>query len=425
MTVISRIRRLSPLVVSQIAAGEVVERPASVVKELLENAIDSGATQIDIYIDQAGTGCIGVCDNGHGIHEDDLGLALSRHTTSKLANDDVLGGVATLGFRGEALASIAAVSRLTLASSMTDSGIGYQVELVGEASDSDAMRIAKKPIRLAQGTHVYVRDLFFNIPARRRFLKSMAVEFGHIEQVVTRLAMVYFDIGFTLRHNEKQRLAVKPAHQDQEKLQRINQLAAFDFASRARKVATQHERISFSGWVMPSAPQEAKRKSIQQFYVNGRMVNNKGLKQLMKQLAQTYHCELDYVMFLEVAPDAVDVNIHPTKLDIRFNEEHQIHAIIRHVVSKQLKHNEFDAASHSSESLGKVLYVQNNRVLTQQHDGFSLVELTDEQHPHNNFTSVAKAQSYIDAIDERHIRQVKQLSYADIVSLLHKDNHSS
>ena len=200
----NRIHKLSPLLINQIAAGEVVTRPASVVKELIENAIDANATHIRIDIEQGGLGLIQISDNGMGIHPDDMTLAVTRHATSKLANVSELVGIHSLGFRGEALASIAAISHLTLTSSHNDSGIGQQLSVSG----SEVSQATIRPIVKHRGTCVSVRDLYFNVPGRRSHLKSIATEFTHIEHVVQRLAISFADVEIELYHQDKLRFSL-------------------------------------------------------------------------------------------------------------------------------------------------------------------------------------------------------------------------
>lgn len=387
---LSRIRKLSPLVINQIAAGEVIERPASVVKELLENAIDAGATQIDIRIEQAGTRSIEISDNGSGIHEDDLPVAVARHTTSKLTTDDVLAGVSTLGFRGEALASIASVARLTVASDTTGEGVGKQISLSGTATEPTQKSIDEisfydmKPVTMSRGTQVTVKDLFFNLPARRRFLKSIAVEFGHIETVIKRLALVYFDIGFSLSHQGKVRFSVRPAQSEQDKLQRISQLMGGDFNRHAIPVGTQHDIVSVSGWLVLHVLDNKPKQAIQQIFVNGRMVQNRGLKNLLKTIASDANCLLDYVLFLQVDESSVDVNIHPTKLDVRLHDEQSVHAILRHVVSKQLsQHQVGHSVVKKRVDYGEPFYFKEQQLLTQQEDGFYWVDFSGQSDIHS------------------------------------------
>ncbi|MGP4847546.1 DNA mismatch repair endonuclease MutL, partial [Marinobacter sp. 1Y8] len=200
----TRIKKLSPLLINQLAAGEVVTRPAAVVKELLENAIDAGATNIEVRITQGGMGLIEVVDNGVGIHPDDMVMAITRHATSKVADVANLHGITTLGFRGEALAAMAAVSRLTLTSSHDDSSIGRQLQVAGVLDDTPKLL----PVVHNRGTTIIVKDLYFNVPARRGNLKSIATEFGHIETIVREVALARADVALTLFHDNKQRLSL-------------------------------------------------------------------------------------------------------------------------------------------------------------------------------------------------------------------------
>lgn len=206
MSASRRIQPLSAALANQIAAGEVIERPASVVKELVENALDASASRIEIHIEQGGSTLIEILDNGNGIHRDDLPLAVLRHATSKISSAEDLSAIATLGFRGEALASIAAVSRLTLSSSQSDEGIGYEVTINGSAYNAAENSQPVSAVAHQRGTRIQVRDLFFNVPARRKFLKSVSTEFGHIEEVVRRVALSHFDVAFILVHNGQIRL---------------------------------------------------------------------------------------------------------------------------------------------------------------------------------------------------------------------------
>ena len=243
----SVIHVLSSRLANQIAAGEVVERPASVVKEVLENSLDSGATQIDIDIEAGGTKLIKVRDNGAGIEKDDLPLALCRHATSKIAQLDDLEAVATLGFRGEALASISSVSRLELTSSQSDDGLGWRVVTAGRD-----MEATVEPARHARGSTVEVRDLFFNTPARRKFLKKEKTEFSHIEQIVRRLALSHFDVGFQLRHGQRTVFHLKPAQTPEQQQRRLAQVCGQAFLEQALSVdVEQGEMMLRGGWVCP------------------------------------------------------------------------------------------------------------------------------------------------------------------------------
>ncbi len=239
-----RIEILSPQLANQIAAGEVVERPASIVKELLENSIDAGASQIDVVIEAAGTQLIRVSDNGVGINQADLGKALCRHATSKIYDLSELEGVATLGFRGEALASVASVSHLKLTSRQQDSEYAGQVSVSGRDMQTDVVP-ASHPV----GTTVEVRDLFFNTPARRKFLKTDKTEFAHLEEVVKRLALSHFEIGFSLKRDGKWVYQVKPAQGAMEREQRIQALFGQDFLQNALAIEMSASGLKLWGWV--------------------------------------------------------------------------------------------------------------------------------------------------------------------------------
>jgi DNA mismatch repair protein MutL len=240
-----RIHTLNPALANQIAAGEVIERPASVVKELLENAIDAQATELIIRVAQGGSTLIEIMDNGSGIHPEDLPLAVMRHATSKIQTSEDLHAIVSLGFRGEALASIAAVSRLSLISSQDQSGIGYQIEINGTAFDAQEV----KPVASNQGTQIRVQDLFFNVPARRKFLKKPSTEFGHIEEVVRRLALTHFDIRFVLEHNDQIRLNLPIADSGELRFQRVQQLLGRSFTENAYWIDAESISMRLSGWL--------------------------------------------------------------------------------------------------------------------------------------------------------------------------------
>lgn len=240
-----RILALNPALANQIAAGEVIERPASVVKELLENAIDAGATELIVRVEQGGSTLIEIMDNGRGIHSEDLALAVMRHATSKIQTADDLHAIVSLGFRGEALASIAAVSRLTLISSQNEEGIGYQVEVNGTAFDHQEIQA----VASARGTHIRVQDLFFNVPARRKFLKKPSTEFGHIEEIVRRLALTHFDIRFVLEHNHNIRLNLPIADSGELRFQRVQQLLGRQFSENAYWIDADSISMRLSGWL--------------------------------------------------------------------------------------------------------------------------------------------------------------------------------
>ncbi|WP_111811827.1 DNA mismatch repair endonuclease MutL [Acinetobacter soli] len=340
-----RIHTLDPALANQIAAGEVIERPASVVKELLENAIDAGATELIIRVEQGGATLIEIIDNGQGIHSDDLPLAVMRHATSKIKTSDDLHAIVSLGFRGEALASIAAVSRLTLMSSQSDDGVGYQVEVNGTAFDHQAIQ----PVALRKGTHIRVQDLFFNVPARRKFLKKPSTEFGHIEEIVRRLALTHFDIRFMLEHNNQVRLNLPVADSGQLRFQRVQQLLGHQFTQNAYWLDTQSISMRLSGWL--GHPSDARPQAdLQYVYVNGRIVKDKTISHALRMAYDGIlhgHQYSAYLLFLEVDPEQIDVNIHPTKHEIRFLNQREVHEFIRHYAKETLSQFQTAAAELS------------------------------------------------------------------------------
>ncbi|MDO8267593.1 MAG: DNA mismatch repair endonuclease MutL [Moraxellaceae bacterium] len=318
----ARINALDPRLANQIAAGEVVERPASVVKELVENALDAGSTRIDIDIDEGGIKRIRVRDNGEGVHVDDLPLALLRHATSKIHDLEDLEAVATLGFRGEALASISSVSRLTLTTSDNESGLGHVVRSEGRDMSAQVEASAH-----ARGTTVDVRDLFFNTPARRKFLKSENTEFSHIEETVKRLALANPDIAFSLTHNGRQIHGLRPATEEMEWRRRVASLCGPAFMESAIPVDIDHSGLRLRGWLgLPTFSRA--QADLQYFYVNGRMVRDRVVTHAVRQAYADvlFHGRHPaYVLFFELDPGAVDVNVHPTKHEVRFREQRHVH----------------------------------------------------------------------------------------------------
>ena len=315
-----RIRQLPPQLADQIAAGEVVERPASVVKELLENSLDAGADRIDIELRQGGTGLIRIRDNGAGIPREDLTLALCRHATSKILRLSDLDAVATLGFRGEALASIASVSRLKLTSSTASDGAGWCVH-GGEASTDS------RPAPHPRGTTVEVRDLFFNTPARRRFLRTERTEYLRIEEVVRRLALGHPEVAIRVQHNGRQTQDLGPAGDRIGGEQRLATICGRPFVEQARHLELEHGELRLSGWIaLPTFSRS--QADLQYFFVNGRSVRDKLVSHAVRQayrdvLYQQRHPA--FVLFLELPPAEVDVNVHPTKHEVRFREARSIH----------------------------------------------------------------------------------------------------
>jgi len=342
------IRVLPSHLVNQIAAGEVVERPAAVAKELLENSLDAGAARIEIEVEQGGIKRLRVRDDGRGIPPAQLALALARHATSKLADLTDLEAVATLGFRGEALPSIASVSRLTLTSRAADQGSGHEVTVGPDGTPGELRPAAHPP-----GTTVDVRDLFYNTPARRKFLRTDKTEFGHLEQVVRRIALARPELGLRLRHNGRTVLDLAPAGADPALVRaRLDTLLGQGFGDQALWLDEQAVGLRLSGWVL--RPAFSRSQPDQQFfYVNGRMVRDKLVTHAVRQafsdvLHQARHPA--YVLFLDLPPRLVDVNVHPTKQEVRFREGRQVHDFIFSGLKRRLAVGSLGAVGEGTAS---------------------------------------------------------------------------
>lgn len=326
------IQILPPQLANQIAAGEVVERPASVVKELVENSLDAGATRIDIEIDRGGSKLIKIRDNGSGIPKDELALALSRHATSKLHTLDDLEAILSFGFRGEALASISSVSRLTLTSRTVEQTEAWQAQ--AEGAD---MAVKVMPAAHPVGSTIEVMDLFFNTPARRRFLKSDKTEFTHIDEWLKRIALVRGDIHFTLTHNGKTVRNYRPAMNEPQYLQRLTQVAGRPFADEALRVECQHDDLRLSGYLQ--SPWSTVLTDTHYFYVNGRLVRDRLVNHAVRQ-AFAQKAELEqpgYVLMLDIDPHQVDVNVHPAKHEVRFHQSRYVHDYILQALQSALE----------------------------------------------------------------------------------------
>ncbi len=327
-----RIHPLSSQLANQIAAGEVVERPASVVKELLENSLDAGASQIEIDVEQGGTRLIRVRDNGVGIHRDDLALALNRHATSKILDADDLDGIVTLGFRGEALPSIASISRLSLTSRQQGDESGWCISSEGYAPE------AAVPCAHPAGTTVEIRDLFFNTPARRKFLRKEKTEFGHLEEVVKRIALSHFDVGFQLRHNQRVVLSLRPVVNMEHYIERVAAICGEPFRQHALAIEYEAAGLRLWGWVALPAFSRS-QADMQYFYVNGRVIRDKLVSHAIRQAYRDvlYHGRhAAFVLNLEIAPEQVDVNVHPTKHEVRFREGRLAHDFIFRAIHRSL-----------------------------------------------------------------------------------------
>jgi DNA mismatch repair protein MutL len=329
---VTRIHSLDPQLINQIAAGEVVERPASVLKELLENSLDAGATRIEIDVEDGGRRLIRVRDNGRGIHGEDLALALSRHATSKIRTLDDLERVSSLGFRGEALPSIASVSRLLLQSRTAESDSGWQMP-----GDGREQAVPPQPVPHPQGTTVEVRDLFFNIPARRKFLRSEATEQKHLEGVIQRIALSRADVELVVRRKRKALYHLR-AGQGEQQLERMRALLGEPFVSQLVAVDHAGAGLRLHGWI--AQPTFSRSQPDQQyFFVNGRAVRDRLLAHAVRQSYQDvlYHGRHPaFVLYLEIDPAGVDVNAHPAKHEVRFRDSRLVHDFLFQTVHRAL-----------------------------------------------------------------------------------------
>ncbi|MFQ2283416.1 DNA mismatch repair endonuclease MutL [Aeromonas dhakensis] len=338
------IRILPPILANQIAAGEVVERPSSVVKELVENSLDAGADRVEIDIDKGGAKLIRIRDNGGGVAKDELVLALSRHATSKVATLDDLEGINSLGFRGEALASISSVSRLTFTSRTAEQSEAWQAQAEGRE-----MSVTVKPAAHPVGTTVEVVDLFFNTPARRKFMRSEKTEFAHIDELVRRIALSRFDVTLILRHNGKVVRQYKAANTVAEQERRLAAVCGSPFMHHALAVESEHSDVRLWGWLATPAGARP-QNDLQYTYVNGRMMRDKLINHAIRQA----YDELlppdrfaAYVLYIELDPRQVDVNVHPAKHEVRFHQARLIHDFIFQALFTALR--QLGAASDESD----------------------------------------------------------------------------
>ncbi|WP_372861813.1 DNA mismatch repair endonuclease MutL [Spongiibacter sp.] len=329
----TKIRLLDPRLANQIAAGEVVERPASVVKELVENSLDAGARRVDLEVEEGGVKLIRVRDDGSGIGKDDLALALSRHATSKIAELSDLESVASLGFRGEALASISSVSRLCLSSATEGGDSAWAAR-----SEGRDMSAVLEPVAHPRGTTVEVRDLFFNTPARRKFLRTEKTEFGHLDEVMKRQALGRFDVGFSLRHNGRAVHSLKPADSQLEQERRLAAVCGPAFMENALFIDRSAIGLRLWGWVaLPGFSRS--QADLQHFYVNGRYIRDRLVAHAVRQAYRDvlFHGRHPaFVLYLELDPALVDVNVHPTKHEVRFRDGRSVHDFIFRTLHKTL-----------------------------------------------------------------------------------------
>jgi DNA mismatch repair protein MutL len=338
---------------NQIAAGEVVERPASVVKELVENSLDSGASRIDIDIEKGGSKLIRVRDNGKGIVKEELELALSRHATSKIHTLDDLEAIMSLGFRGEALASISSVSRLTMTSRPAT-----QEQAWSAYSEGRDMAVQLQPAAHPVGTSVEVLDLFFNTPARRKFLRTEKTEFTHIDELLKRIALSRFDVTINLRHNGKMIRQYRAAKNEAQTEKRLASVCGTAFVRNMLKIELEHNGLTLHGWI--TTPEGARQQSdLQYCYVNGRMMRDKLINHAIRQ---SYESSLRpdqfaaYVLFIDIDPHQVDVNVHPAKHEVRFHQARLVHDFIYQALAGALAQSAYIDMPDAAESAYQTEY---------------------------------------------------------------------
>lgn len=405
----SRIKKLSPLLINQLAAGEVVTRPAAVVKELLENAIDAGANNIEIRITQGGMGMIEVLDNGTGIHPDDMVMAITRHATSKVADVANLHGITTLGFRGEALAATAAVSRLTLTSSHDDSGIGRQLQVAGILDEVPKL----VPVVHQRGTTIAVKDLYFNVPARRGNLKSIATEFGHIETIVREVALVRADVALALFHDNKKRLSLSSramyandndntnssnnnAHRLP--LSRLEQATGLPLTDNALEISIDLTSLmqlpkdyvnnnfagqaNINGWLWLSNDSQSTFPKL--IYVNGRLVKEALISNQLRQLAQSAQLSgIGYALYFDLPTDWLNINVHPSKQRIKISPLNNIMAHLSHAIQAKLKtvatKQNINSADDNSQVLDNHLSINNAFATVRQQTSSTIYSAKSQQ----------------------------------------------
>ena len=403
----SSIHILAPRLANQIAAGEVVERPASVVKELVENALDAGSTQIDIECEAGGIGRIRIRDNGSGIQSNELPLALTRHATSKIFDLDDLEAVSTLGFRGEALASIASVSRLDLLSAV-EGASGSKVSVEGREMEP-LIEVSAHP----RGTTVDVRDLFFNTPARRKFLKTEKTEFGHIDAVVSRQALSRFDVGFRLVHQGRVTRQLPPAFSENARSERVANLLGRGFIDAALPVDSTAIGLKLKGWACRATFNRA-QADCQYVFVNGRIVRDKLLSHALRQAFRDvlFHGRHPcYLLYLELDPAQVDVNVHPTKHEVRFRDSRLIYDFLRRSVLRVLANDRPDQVLEQDRSSQETSTDQHSVTSHYQTD----IRFRDHPHISNGFdmlSGLTKPSQLPAPTEEPGIADVPPMGYA-------------
>lgn len=341
------IRVLPPELINQIAAGEVIERPASVVKELVENSIDAGARRIEVDIEQGGTRLIRVRDDGGGIPRDELALAVASHATSKIGSFDDLERVASMGFRGEALASVSSVARFSLTSRHADEEAAWRIEV-----DGGRLQEAR-PAQHPRGTTIEVRDLFYNVPARRKFLRAERTEFAHIDDLLKSLALAREGVDIRLTHNGKPVRLLKPARDENAALARVAEVLGPEFPGQSLRVEHEAAGLSLSGWV--GLPTASRAQADQQyFYVNGRLVRDRIVAHAVRQAYSDvlFHGRHPvFVLFLRLDPVGVDVNVHPAKSEVRFREQRLIHDFLFRTLHEALAQTRAGVTTASGDEM--------------------------------------------------------------------------
>jgi len=331
----ARIHQLPPVLINQIAAGEIVERPASVVKELMENALDAGGSRVDVIVEGGGTHRIRVADDGHGMGADELQRAVARHATSKISDLADLEQIASLGFRGEALPSIGSVARLSVASRPTGADHGWRLDVAGDDGAGEP-----EPTPMPEGTVVEVRELFYNTPARRKFLKKERTEFRHVQDTVRRMALSRPDVAVSLTHHEREVFRVNAATDQSGQERRLVALLGRDFVARSLALDAEGAGMRLRGWAgLPTASRS--QADLQYLYLNGRMIRDRLLSHAIRRayadlLFKDRHPA--YVLYLDIEPSQVDVNVHPTKHEVRFRESRLVYDFVFQQLHRALAH---------------------------------------------------------------------------------------
>ena len=414
-----RINQLDQTIASQIAAGEVIERPASVVKELLENSIDSGADSIIIDIQDGGISKIKVTDNGLGIHPDDLVLSISPHATSKITSVNDLAAIDSLGFRGEALASIASVSNINIVSKLSDSNEARRLSATGGAIDK--VLVDKGDV----GTMIEVSDLFFNVPVRKKFLKSKKTENIHVDNTIKRSILSNFDIRYQVKYQGKPIYQFSPANNIEQKEKRIEKLLGKQFIENAVHIELETNDLSLKGWIcLPSL--ERRQSDWQFFYLNGRIIRDRLVQHAIRQ---AYGDLLDsnfqpaYALYLEMSPTYVDINVHPTKHEVRFQDSRYIHDFIVSAIRKALA-GDLKQKLHLSREL-----FENNYATTEFAPGKGYAVVKEKEQPLGDFIDVIhekfiinKSSNGISLFDVKEL--YLQVRYLELSSLKEEDYKS-